>query len=179
MTDAPLRIRDARPDERDAIRDVTLAAYAEYASLMEPSAWALLEGAVLTGLDTTEPVHRIVAEADGRIVGSVMLYPPAAAAYDFAADARARLPELRLLAVPPANRGRGVGRALVDACVDRARAMGAPALGLHTSRSMRIATRMYVGMGFVRAPEDDFQPPGAERVEAYRLPLVGGSGRGV
>ena len=30
---------------------------------------------------------------------------------------------------------------------------------------------MYERMGFVRAPEHDFQPPGAERVTGYRLPL--------
>jgi ribosomal protein S18 acetylase RimI-like enzyme len=50
--------------------------------------------------------------------------------------------------------------------------MGARELGLHTSASMRAAMRMYERMGFVRAPEYDFRPPGAELVEAYRLPLV-------
>jgi hypothetical protein len=32
---------------------------------------------------------------------------------------------------------------------------------------------MYEGMGFVRAPEGDFQPSGAELVMAYRLMLDG------
>jgi ribosomal protein S18 acetylase RimI-like enzyme len=166
-----IRVRDARPDERAAIRELTLTAYAEYASAMEPSAWALLREAVLSALATDQPVERIVAEQDGVLLGSVLLYPPAAAAYAFAA-APATLPELRLLAVLPAARGRGIGQMLVDECVRRARAMGASALGLHTSRSMRAARRMYERMGFVRAPEDDFRPPGAELVEAYRLPLT-------
>jgi len=60
----------------------------------------------------------------------------------------------------------------MDECVRRARRAGATELGLHTSRSMRVAMRMYERMGFTRAPEHDFQPPGAELVEAYRLSLA-------
>jgi len=59
----------------------------------------------------------------------------------------------------------------MDECVRRARAMGATDLGLHTSASMRGAMRIYQRMGFVRAPEHDFRPDGAELVEGYRLPL--------
>jgi ribosomal protein S18 acetylase RimI-like enzyme len=65
-----------------------------------------------------------------------------------------------------------VARALMDDCVRRARTAGATELGIHTSHSMGVAKRMYERMGFVRAPERDFRPPGAELVEGYRLPLV-------
>jgi ribosomal protein S18 acetylase RimI-like enzyme len=99
-----------------------------------------------------------------------MLFPPAADAYGGLAD-EVPWPELRLLAVAPEARGLGVGQLLVDECVIRARRAGAAALGLHTSRSMRAAKRMYERMGFVRVPEHDFQPPGAELVEGYALRL--------
>ena len=78
------------------------------------------------------------------------------------------MPELRLLAVSQDARGKGVGSALVKECVRRARLMGATELGLHTSRSMRAAMRLYLSMGFERAPERDFLPPGGEVVEGYR-----------
>jgi ribosomal protein S18 acetylase RimI-like enzyme len=84
---------------------------------------------------------------------------------------RAGWPELRLLAVAPMARGAGVGQALVDECVRRARASGHSELGLHTSESLRAAVRMYERMGFERAPEHDLRPEGAELVMAYRLPL--------
>jgi ribosomal protein S18 acetylase RimI-like enzyme len=48
---------------------------------------------------------------------------------------------------------------------------GAAALGLHTSKSMVTAMQLYERMGFERAPELDFQPPGAEVVWGYRLKL--------
>ena len=173
MTLKQLHIRDARADERAAIRDLTLAAYAEYATIMAPTAWAALWQAVLAGLDAEGAVDRIVAELDGALLGSVMLYPPATNAYD-AAGAGESWPELRLLAVAAAARGQGVGKALVQECIRRARRAGASALGLHTSESLQAAIRMYERMGFVRAPEGDFHPSGAELVMAYRLMLGDG-----
>lgn len=171
-TTSQLSIRDARADERAAIRALTLAAYAEYATIMAPTAWAGLRQALLSGLADEGTVERIVAEQDGALLGSVMLYSPAANAYGDAV-AGAGLPELRLLAVAAAARGQGVGTALVEECMRRARQAGASALGLHTSESLQAAIRMYERMGFVRAPEGDFQPSGAELVMAYRLPLDG------
>jgi len=166
-----LRIRDARPEDLGAIRALTLEAYSQYATIMAPTAWAGLDRAVRAALDVRDPgVQRIVAEREGRLVGSVMLYPAAADAYG-GLTAGASAPELRILAVAPDARGSGVGRALVEACIRRARESGATELGLHTSESMRIAADLYRRMGFVRAPEADFRPEGAELVEAYRLAL--------
>ncbi|MBV9772369.1 MAG: GNAT family N-acetyltransferase [Gemmatimonadetes bacterium] len=165
-----VRIRDARADEREAIRELTMRAYSQYATIMAPTAWAGLREALVAALALEGGAERIVAERDGRLVGSVMLYPPETDAYGGLA-AEATWPELRLLAVDPEARGLGVGAALVDECVRRARASGASALGLHTSRSMEAAIRMYERLGFVRAPEHDFHPEGAEVVWGYRLDL--------
>lgn len=164
-------VRDARPDERAAVAKITMRAYAEFATVMRPEAWRGLERAVRVALQSTV-AERIVAESvdDGVLLGSVMLFPPASAAYgDLAAAASG--PELRLLAVTPEARGLGVGQALVEECIRRARASGAAEIGLHTSASMQAAMRMYQRFGFERVPERDFQPPGAEVVQGYRLVL--------
>jgi ribosomal protein S18 acetylase RimI-like enzyme len=141
---------------------------------MTPAAWAGLEQAMRGALAAQERgedgITRIVAEQAGMLVGSVLLYAPAVDAYG-GATPRAPHPEVRLLAVAPELRGQGVGDALMRECVRRARQIGARELGLHTSHSMQAAKRMYARMGFVRAPELDFQPPGAELVEAFRLRL--------
>jgi len=169
MQSVPL-VRTARPTDRGAIARLTLAAYREYSTIMEPSAWNALDGAVRSSLVDDTGVTRIIAELDGAVVGSAALYSPDTAAYGDLV-ALASWPEVRLVAVDPRARGRGVARALVDECIRRARASGATALGLHTSRSMRAAARLYERMGFVRDPERDFQPPGAELVEGYLLRL--------
>jgi predicted N-acetyltransferase YhbS len=163
-------IRDARPDDRAAVRELTLRAYAEFEAIMDPVSWAELDGAIRGALASDAPADCIVADEGGTIVGSVMLYPAKADAYGDLARA-VDCPEVRLVAVAPESRGRGVARALMEECIRRARAWGASALGLHTSRSMRGAMALYARMGFRRTPETDFQPPGAELVEGYRLTL--------
>lgn len=163
-------VRDARADEREALRALTLRAYAEYARVMDADAWTALNDSVRAALTAESAAHRIVAECGGALVGGVMLYPPSTQAYGDMSDALP-WPELRLLAVEPSARGSGVARQLVDECIRRARAMHATELGLHTSSSMHAARRLYLSLGFERAPERDFQPPGAEVVEGFRLPL--------
>ena len=165
-----VHVRDARPDERAAMRTLTLRAYGEYATIMAPTAWEGLDRAIRAALDTDAPAERIVAECAGALVGSVMLFPPATDAYG-SLTAHVPWPELRVLAVAPEARGLGVGQALVEECARRARASGAPVLGLHSSRSMAAALRMYARLGFVREPAHDFVPEGGEVVEGYRLDL--------
>ena len=163
-------IRTGADDERAAIRELTLRSYAEYAEIMDPDSWRGLSQALRDALASDQLVERIVAEDDGRLVGSAMLYPAETDAYGALAS-RAGAPEIRLVAVAPEARGRGIAKALVEECIRRARAQGASEVGLHTSRSMRAAMAMYANLGFTRAPERDFQPPGAELVEGYRLRL--------
>jgi ribosomal protein S18 acetylase RimI-like enzyme len=163
-----LLVRDAVPADREAIRRVTWAAYAELEAGMGPEAWHGLHGAV-AGVLARKSGEWIVCDAGGRIVGSVMLSPPATEAYG-GFITPPPWPEIRVLAVDPAMRGYGIARTLVAECIRRAAAAGAARIGLHTSRSMHKAIALYLKMGFQRAPSFDFQPPGAELVEAYVLP---------
>ena len=163
-----LQIRSARPDERDVIRAVTLAAYEQYASRMPH--WQMYRRHLLATLDQEGPEARIVAEQDGVIVGSVLLYPGEANVYT-EETASAGWPEVRLLAVAPEARGQGVGRALLDECIRRARLAGATALGLHTEDLMEEAVRMYERRGFLRVPQFDFSPDDGVLVKAYCLRL--------
>ena len=168
-----LSVRDARADERDAIRALTLAAYEEYTA--QPF-WAGFRRALLATLDTEEgSVERIVAERAGTLVGSVWLYPPQVKAYVHG-PVSANWLELRLMAVAPSARGQGIGAALLDECERRARHSGATTLGLHTHDAMQAAVRLYERAGFVRAPELDFQPPSGVHVKGYRLSLSHGWG---
>ena len=165
-----IHIRDARPDERAAIRDLTLAAYAEYANVMAAPAWQALRQVLLAALGAEDQAKWIVAERGGALVGSVMLHPPESNAYGNALEG-ASWPELRLLAVAPHARGQGIGAALVAECARRTRLAGASALGLHSSESMRAAIHMYEHMGFLRTPEHDFRVAGSELVMGYYLPM--------
>jgi ribosomal protein S18 acetylase RimI-like enzyme len=75
-----------------------------------------------------------------------------------------------MLSVAPEARGRGVGAALVHACVARARAEGAEVLGLYTTGMMGAARALYARLGFV---EDGVLPPRhGQPCWRYRLDLA-------
>jgi GNAT superfamily N-acetyltransferase len=154
------QIRDADASEQDSIRDLTVSAYEEYATVMPPSFWTMYRQRLLETLnDDNRSVERIVAVQDGAIRGSVLLYPATANAYS-GISISLQEPEVRFLAVHPSMRGQGLGKALMDECVQRALRSGANALGLHTMELMRAAVHMYERMGFVRVPEHDFSVSG-------------------
>lgn len=163
-----IRIRDTRPDDRNAVRALTLAAYEQYAQEMPH--WKMYRAYVLATLDEDKVAERIVAEHDDEIVGSVLLSP--AGSFE-EAGAVNDVPEIRLLAVLPAARGRGVGAALLDECERRARAAGAKELGLHTEDRMAVAQAMYLRRGYQHVPALDFWPAEGVLVKGYRRRLDG------
>jgi ribosomal protein S18 acetylase RimI-like enzyme len=78
---------------------------------------------------------------------------------------------IRMLAVDPAVQGRGAGRALLDACIQRASGLGRSALFLHSTPWMSAAHRLYQQAGFVRVPERDWLPVPDVPLLAFRLDL--------
>jgi predicted N-acetyltransferase YhbS len=165
-----LKIRDARRADRDAARKITLSAFQQYAAVMPPPRWEGYRENILATLTDVAPARQIVAEKEGIIVGSVLLYPPGAA-FSTPDEGLLACPEVRLLAVAPEARGQGIGTALMKECIRRVRLLGAVCLNLHTTDMMQVAMRMYERMGFVRAPELDFYPDPSVTVKAYRFEL--------
>jgi GNAT superfamily N-acetyltransferase len=166
-------VRDARPSDRAGILALTLAAYEQYASALSPPLWSMYRQSIQATLGDVGPAVQIVAEDRGVLVGTVLLFPAGALrATPGSASITLEAPEVRLLAVAPAARGKGVGRRLMEECIRRARAAGASALTLHTADIMAAAVRLYERMGFARAPELDFSPAPRITVKGYRLPLT-------
>lgn len=87
----------------------------------------------------------IVAEVEGQIVGAVAYVGPGAAKAEFF---RPEWPIMRMLVVAPNFRGHGIGRALAEECIRRAKRDGASVFALHTSELMEVALPMYQRMGF-------------------------------
>jgi len=78
---------------------------------------------------------------------------------------------IRMLAVAPHAQGRGVGRALTEACLRQARAEGAARVSLHSTPWMVVAHRLYQSLGFVRTPERDVDVSPDLRLMAFALDL--------
>ncbi len=78
----------------------------------------------------------------------------------------------RMLAVAPDAQGQGIGRALSDYCVMRARDAGKKEMLIHSRDIMYAAQKIYKEMGFARAPNRDFEVDGVKLL-ALRLGLEG------
>lgn len=141
----------------------------EYATLGEITAQAYLGDGLLDFgesdqyLDELRNVAKraaladvLVAVAEGQVLGGVTFVPAGGPMADIAREGEA---EIRMLAVSPKARGRGVGEALVRACLERARTVeGCARVVLSTQRSMHAAHRIYGRLGFTRTPERDWNP---------------------
>ena len=166
-----LTVRGAGPGDRDAIQAVTLAAYLEYAATI-PAQWEGYRQNIVATLAAAAPGTQIVALDGDRLVGAVILYPAGASMKNpGGTSASLTWPEVRLLAVAPSARGRGIGAALMNECIRRARSAGATALTLHTTDLMRAAMRLYERLGFERAHDLDLQPAPGIVAKGYRLDL--------
>ena len=98
-----------------------------------------------------------VDDVNGDVLGCVTYVPGAWSPW--AEHLRDGEASIRMLAVDPAAQGRGVGTALVAACLDRARADGRRAVFLHSLPVMVAAQRIYARAGFRPAPDRDWTFP--------------------
>jgi GNAT superfamily N-acetyltransferase len=159
-----LVIREADGGELDIVASLVVDAYGEFAARMAPDAWSSFAQDIANVRGRTIDAQLLVAERDGRIVGSVTRYPNWRGAQR---DASA----IRLLAVPPAERGTGVGRALIERCIELARKEGKERLVVTVAPEMEDARDLYDKLGFERAPDLDHEPAPGVRSTGYALSL--------
>jgi GNAT superfamily N-acetyltransferase len=76
----------------------------------------------------------------------------------------------RLLAVQDAARGRGIGKLLTLACIQKAKERGLSQVIIHTTQAMQTAWKMYESLGFRRSTDLDFMQ-GQLAVFGFRLLL--------
>ncbi|MFF3270331.1 GNAT family N-acetyltransferase [Streptomyces chrestomyceticus] len=114
-----------------------------------------------------------IAELDGERVGAVMCVRDGInTATAPANETPPRTARLRLLLVEPEARGRGVGRALVSACVDFAREAGFREVVLWTNSVLSAARVLYERAGFELTAEKPHHSFGRDLVgQDWRLPL--------
>jgi predicted N-acetyltransferase YhbS len=162
-------IRDARPDEAEAVSAVIHDAYAQFESTY-PADFAYYFERVVQVERHFEQAEIIVAEQSGRVIGTVFFYR------DGSQSGQGPWPEgsagVLRLAVLPEARGKGLARRLTEECISRCREAGIKTLALHTTDWMPVAKAMYERMGFVRDASFDFVPRSGVYAYGYRLEIT-------
>lgn len=160
----PLQVRRAAPEDYVAVAELTAVTYLAEGWADEDYAEQLRDVAA-----RNSGAQVLVAAVSGVVVGAVTVATRGGPFAELAGDGEA---VVRHLVTSPAARGRGVGDALVRACLDLARADDCRVVRLSTHSQMHTAHRLYGRLGFVRTPADDWSPvPGLDLI-TYALPLV-------
>ena len=148
-----MEIRDFQPSDAAAFQALNEAWITRHFAL-EPSDRRVLGnprgevidagGVILMALDGEEPVGcvALIAMEDGGF-------------------------EIAKMAVLEARRGEGLGAALMVACIERARAVGAPRLYLESNLALKPAISLYERFGFRHLRPEERPPSPYSRVGAW------------
>jgi ribosomal protein S18 acetylase RimI-like enzyme len=159
-------VRPIAADEYADVAELTLRVYGDAMAGILTDAYRAELADVARRAEHAEV---LVAADGGRVLGSVTYVADSASPYaefDSADEAG-----IRMLVVAPEAQRRGVGAALVHACIDAARRAGRRRLSLHTTADMAAARRLYERLGFHRAPERDGVPEEGVSLLGYVLEL--------
>lgn len=161
----PIEVRRARPDEHAVVAELSARVYLD-------EGWADQSYVpVLRDVDArAREATVLVAVDDGRVVGAVTV---ATRGGRYAEQAGPGEAVVRMLVTDPAERGRGTGLALLQACLDTAAADGCARVLLSTQPEMVAAHRLYDRLGFVRRPDLDWRPVPDLLLLGYALELAG------
>mgnify|MGYP002623969689 FL=1 len=162
-------VRPARPADYPALAELTVAAYRADGQSRPGFAYE----STLADVDSRAAAGELLVAgvaATGRVVGGVLFVLPGS---EYAELSRPGEAEFRMLAVHPDAQRRGVGEALVRACLERAVAHGCHSVVICTRDFAYAAQRLYQRLGFVRLPERDWSPLPGVNLLALRLDLTG------
>ena len=150
-----IKLRRATPEDANVCGRICYEAFANISSqhsftreLPSPE-----DGVGLLGMLFSHPdFYCVVAESDGRIVGSNCL------------DERSAIPGVGPVTVAPEVQNRSIGRVLMQAVVDRARERGFPGVRLLQSTYHNRSLSLYTKLGFdAREPMSVMQGPPLKR----------------
>jgi putative acetyltransferase len=134
----PFKVRRATNADIPAIQAVVFPALEEHGLKPDPDGTdADLKNIEFNYFDAGG-YFEVALDADGQIVGSAGLRP--------------RSPyrvELRKMYLKPEVRGRGLGRALLERMLEKARKLGFDEICLETHSALQAAVRLYESYGFV------------------------------
>lgn len=158
-------VREVRPQEFEALARLTVDAYRPHGVVSDEYEAELADVAGRAAAATV----LVAVDDDDQLLGGITYVPPGP--NPLAEHHETDVASIRMLAVGEHARRRGVGMALTEATLARARSDGAAGVILHSVPSMTAAHRLYDGIGFVREPALDWCPEPDVECLGFRLTL--------
>jgi ribosomal protein S18 acetylase RimI-like enzyme len=159
-----LTIREARAAEFERLGEITVEAYEANGDDLGDDYRAELRD--VASRANACPIL-VAIDDGGRLLGGVTYVPgPDSPMSELEHDGEAGI---RMLAVDRDARGRGIGRTLTVACLERARREGRTGVALYTRPANHAAQRLYETLGFVRDPSRDWEYEPGRWLWAFEL----------
>ncbi len=146
---AAANFRYANSDDIDQIKKVTLLAYMQFRNVISDEnarVWEESLGNEITYKQLFLIARCLISEYKGKIVGCAFLIPHGNPYKWFQSD----WAYIRLVAVHPDCKGKGIGKQLTQLCIDAARSAGEKTIALHTSEFQNAARHIYESVGFTK-----------------------------
>lgn len=136
-------ILDFTQQDGEELTKLAVSSFEQYKDVYDD--WDIFISRIAAMPSLAESSEIILAKIDGEIVGAVAYVAPHKPKAEFFEPEWALI---RMLVVAPKVRGQGIGKALTNECIDRAKRDDAKTVALHTSEVMQTALAMYLRMGF-------------------------------
>lgn len=174
MSSSEYTVRNALPEEFSTIGQLMVEVYSRLEGFPkrseQPDYYEMLAN---IGEITKKPHTELLVAvtSDGRIAGAVVYFSDMSSyGSGGTATSEKNASGFRLLAVDPEARGRGIGKLLTEACINKARKDKNEQLIIHSTKFMQVAWKMYEKLGFKRSEDLDFMQ-GELPVFGFRLSL--------
>lgn len=163
-------IEEIVEEDKETVRRLLVESYQQYEhEYTNSQVWENYLNNIKASVDNPNVKKILIAKSNHDILGSLQLFESSEKAYQ-KPELEIFSPIIRLLAVHPNARGRGVAQTLIKTVVYFAKSQGADKLYLHSSDKMQKAIRLYEWLGFKRDQTKEFMNNDI-LVKCYRLDL--------
>ncbi|MBP1083631.1 MULTISPECIES: GNAT family N-acetyltransferase [Bacillus] len=164
-------ITDLEEQDRETVRQLLIDSYSQYEKKFEnPDMWLNYLANISASVDNPQIDRILVAKNGQSVLGTLQLFESSEKAYG-RPELEIFSPIVRLLAVHPEARGRGVGQALLKESCQYAKLKRAESLYLHSTDLMQKAIQLYEWLGFKRDESKEFYNQNI-LVKCYRFDLI-------
>ncbi|KIC01061.1 acetyltransferase [Flavobacterium sp. JRM] len=172
MNNQEYTIRNAKANEFEEIGKLMVLVYSQLEGFPkeseQPNYYKML--ANIGDLTTNPETELLVAvSSDNKIVGGVVYFGDIQYyGSGGIATKEKNTSGFRLLAVDPITRDQGIGKLLINDCIQKAKDKKQHQLIIHSTKAMQTAWKMYERLGFIRSEDLDFMQ-GELPVFGFRL----------
>ncbi|MFJ8066943.1 GNAT family N-acetyltransferase [Psychrobacillus sp. NPDC096426] len=165
-----LTIDTLKENDKVAVGRLLVESYAQYQdSYANLQDWLDYASDLASSVNNPQVEKFLVAKDGEDVLGTLQLFTNSEMAYN-RPELEIYSPIIRMLAVSPAARGKGIAQALIRESIAYAHAVGADHIYLHTSDKMSKAIRLYEYLGFKRDTSKEFNKLNF-LVKCYRLDI--------